>query len=236
MNPILIKLRDSGLNLQAVFDCESLPADISQQIGFADHTPLQDCQALLLGNGGTGFWRELSSRHQVQIGADNPVDRYVIETVEKTLNPSDLLKVIYPGNHFAPLTKLGKLCGWHHVSPLGLGIHGEYGVWFAYRALVLVTRQFEPSPLATADANTGRLSPCQRCASKPCITACPASAVSKNGFRVKTCTAHRLADYSSCRLTCHARSACPVGTQHHYSAEQMAYHYQHSLDNIRKYQ
>jgi epoxyqueuosine reductase len=238
MNPILTKLCDAGLNLQAVFNCEDLPADTGKQIQGTDNTPLHDCQLLLLGNGGTKFWQELKHRQPILNGADNPVDRYVLEVLEENLSPSDLLKIEYPGNHFAPLTQLGRLCGWHHSSPMGLGIHSEYGLWFAYRALVLVTRQFEPSPLwlPTADSNTGRLSPCQRCTSKPCIAACPASAVSIHAFQLKTCTAHRLFDDSNCRLTCHARSACPVGIKHHYSPEQMAYHYQHSLDSIRKYQ
>ncbi len=238
MNPMLAKLHDAGLNLQAVFNCDKLPSGIDQQMQLANFAPLSDCQLLLLGNGGTGFWRALRRSGQLLNQEDNPVDHYVIETIRDTLDPNQLIHIFYPGDHFTPLTQLGTRCGWHHVSPLGLGIHSEYGLWFAYRALALVQRQFEPSPLLppSADLIAKEPSPCQRCVGKPCLAACPASAVKPDGFQLDLCAHHRLAPHSDCRATCHARSACPVGIRHQYSAEQTAYHYRHSLESIQKYQ
>ena len=40
------------------------------------------------------------------------------------------------------LQNLGQLLGWHTSSPLMIGIHPEYGLWSAYRVLMLANTDF----------------------------------------------------------------------------------------------
>ena len=65
------------------------------------------------------------------------------------------------------------------------------------------------------------------------MTACPAGAVSKAGFNWRACVDFRLSG-PTCRLTCLARLACPVGEGYRYGKEQMNFHYGASLNMIRK--
>jgi len=129
-------------------------------------------------------------------------------------------KVLYPGEVATPLIKLGELAGWSTPSPLGLGVSNTYGPWLAYRALVLTNE-----PLTPVQNNQPRpTSPCLDCAA-PCVDACPGDAVASNSnFNIDKCVSHRALKNSSCAVDCHARNACPVGTEYQYPAQQRAYH------------
>ena len=55
--------------------------------------------------------------------------------------------------------------------------------------------------------------------------------MAKSGFDWQACVDYRVAE-NTCRDTCLARQACPVGPDHRYSREQMGYHYRISLRTI----
>jgi epoxyqueuosine reductase QueG len=138
--------------------------------------------------------------------------------------------LLYPGSIPIPLQQLGALAGWHHRSPLGLGVHERYGPWFGYRAAVLID-----TVLPATSAAKGQ-SPCERCADKPCIAVCPAKALSESAPPdVGACADYRLAQGSPCALQCTARLACPVGGKHRYEDTQLRYYYGRSLQSIRAY-
>ena len=69
---------------------------------------------------------------------------------------------------------------------------------------------------------------------RPCISACPAGAVSIEAFALDKCIAYRQQDGSACQFTCLARSACPVGSGHRYSEAQLRHTYGISLRMIRR--
>ena len=106
------------------------------------------------------------------------------------------------------------------ASPLGILIHPEYGLWHAYRAALLFATRIA---LPRADS---RPRPCDTCAAKPCLTACPVDAFSEGRFEVSTCVGHiaRPAGTECLERGCLARRACPVGRDHAYAPDQARFH------------
>jgi hypothetical protein len=229
---IVFNLRQAGLNLVAIFDCESLGPEITESIDTTGFAPLADCQLMIIANGGSHFWREMLTDNIDLEAVADPVDHYVLDVISRSFNDDTAFRVIYPGNHFVPLASLGKLSGWHHDSPLGLGIHEKFGLWFAYRSMLVTKKLFTASSQLSVN-NT--LSSCESCLDKPCVESCPASALAGQHLDIGRCITHRKSEQSTCQATCHARLACPVGREYRYGAEQIAYHYQHSLKSIRRY-
>jgi hypothetical protein len=231
-NSVAEELYDRGLNLQAIFQFDQLPDVLKAKIVQCEPESTRYQRLILLGNAGSQFWQSMQ-HHRIRITQDeDPVDNFFIRTVENTFDTDPDYRIIYPGNHFLPLQDLGKLAGWHHESPLGLGIHPVFGLWFAYRGVIMSNSDFIP---ATDDFDTTSESPCASCDQKPCIPACPADAVTKSGFKIKPCSNYRLEPDSRCQSRCVSRLVCPIGRDHRYLEEQMAYHYGHSLTSIRKY-
>lgn len=220
----LADLARQGLNLQFIFDCATLPGPLASALDRAAPGWREFPRLLLIGNGGPAFWRQLSARGLS--GAD-PVDRYSRWQVERLLTDywgAPRVRWLYPDPTPVPLQQLGALAGWHHPSPLGIGINERYGLWFAYRAAVLVDLELPPS------VPWGGSSPCASCSDKPCIRTCPAGAAATGQvFAVARCHPYRHAPQSPCAATCLARLACPVAPEMRYSDDQLAYHYTQSL-------
>ena len=223
-------LAGRGLNLAAVIDCAGLPEDVVGGMVAAGVPLAEYKRLLLLGHGGRRFWGALNA---FGWQTADPVDHFSIHLSQTFLrdyldNPPYLM--LYPlTDYVIPLQRLGELAGWCHPSPLGLGISPTYGLWFAYRTAYLVDADL---PLTTSHP---RPSPCDSCADKPCITACPAGAVRLERFDVVKCSHSRLEEHSPCQDRCLARLACPVAPEHRYSLEQVQYHYGRSLETIRVY-
>jgi hypothetical protein len=104
------------------------------------------------------------------------VDHYARHLTSRFLHeflgaPPSLL--LYPGGAGAPsLTRLGELAGWGAPSPVFVGIHPDYGPWFAYRAALLVDLNLP------VDDVTRLPHPCDACPDKPRLArlACPVGA------------------------------------------------------------
>src|SRR5262249_25101276 len=102
-------------------------------------------------------------------------------------------------------------------SRLGLDIHETFGPWFAYRGVFLTAQEIPETDFAEFT------SPCESCAEKPCVDACPPRAVGQT-FDVKTFGDFRFSGNSPCADRCLARAKCPVGAEHRYSLDQIQYH------------
>lgn len=215
-----------GLNLVAVFALSTLGEGLRQAIIAAFPDARAYAQLLLIGNAGTALWRKV---REAGLSDSDPVDRYARRSIEQFLEGRYRYEILYPGTHTIPLQQLGTLAGWHHDSPLGIGIHGTYGLWFAYRAVVLADSAFSETP------GRRQRSPCLDCADQPCMNACPSGAVSAEPFDVDACAGFRFATGSVCAANCLARCACPVARQHRYDDDQIAYHYSFSLGAMRRY-
>lgn len=218
-------LAEAGLNRQHVFDLATLPAALLSPLG--DTAGFG--QLILLGHGGRRLWECVQ---QAGLDSAHPIDAYCIATVDRCFAqflPDRRYRVVYPGDAPVGLQSLGSLAGWHHASPLMIGIDHEWGSWSAYRAVVLADTDFCPSPAVD------RGHPCQGCAGQPCIAACPADALADGRFALDKCSRYRLLPDSPCAHGCLARLACPVGAEHRYDAAQIHHSYARSLRMLRQY-
>lgn len=218
----------AGLNRQAVFDLDALPADVGATVR-ASAGAAGARQLILIGHAGRRLWQAMRAA-----GTDgpDPVDRFSERTVRHWLAesaPHTRYTLLYPGATALGLQRLGQLAGWHHAAPFMVGIDREWGSWFAYRAVVLADSAFEPSrPLATPH-------PCHGCAQRVCIASCPAGALDGGRFDFDRCAGYRKLADSQCAHGCPARVSCPLGSAHRYDEEQMRHIYGLSLQAIRQY-
>ncbi|WP_037082182.1 ferredoxin [Neorhizobium vignae] len=105
-------------------------------------------------------------------------------------------------------------------SPLGILIHPQFGLWHGYRGALGFPFAIESSPDEAEH-------PCESCADKPCLSACPVNAVGLSGFDVARCAAYLASDAgkATCMISgCAARNSCPVGAQHRYPPGQLRFH------------
>ena len=218
-------LDDAGLNLHAVFAIDRLPAELRNALDPENEYK----QLILIGNGGRKLWATLQAEG---FTSANPVDDISVCRVETWFAGQAAgvrHKVIYPGERQIGLQSLGELAGWHFASPFMVGINAQWGSWFAYRVALLADTDFELTPPEAG------VSPCASCLEKPCIDVCPGHAMTDGRFDLQSCVGYRKQSDSACRATCLARLACPVGSEHRYSGEQIRHHYTASIKIIERY-
>lgn len=173
----------------------------------------------MVGSGGRPFFEAFT---RARDAGPDPLDRYTRSVVEgaarAALAPLGVAHVeLFPfmgETVVVPFQRLGRAAGLGGPSPLGLQTHPVYGAWWAYRALIVLDAEL-PRAAPVGDG-------CAGCPA-PCVAACPASAVRREGFDVIACHARRLVA-EPCRLSCVARHACIRGPEHRYSDEQLAFH------------
>ncbi len=222
-------LPGKGLNLQFVVDIDSLPAEIVANL--RQHcAQLSDFrQLILIGHGGGLLWQKVN---EAGMDSDHPIDNYSATAVDALFAeslPDHHYQILFPGEGTLQLQTLGKLAGWHHSSPLRIGINDYWGTWFAYRAVVVADTRLAPSKTVSSH------SPCLSCKDKPCISHCPAKALTDEKLNLDACIQHRLQAGSDCKNQCLARLSCPVAAEHRYSDEQIHYHYGISMRTIEDY-
>lgn len=218
-------LNAQGLNLQAVFNVQDLPADVLNTLPQQENSYRQ---LLLIGHGGTLLWQQLALHG---MAGEHPVDDFSQAQVAAWLDceqAGSAYRFVYPGPTTIGLQRLGMLAGWHHASPFMVGINHQWGSWFAYRAVVLADTHFPPTPPLNSP------SPCSSCATRICVGQCPAKALDQ-GYDLRACLDYRLQPDSACRDRCLARNSCPVGEAHRYSDAQISYHYGLSMKAIEQW-
>lgn len=227
--PDFAALDDAGLNLHAVFDFASLPADVRAQLQRDVCTPHACRQLILIGNAGRALWAALRASG---FSAADPIDAFSVRAVAQWFArqlPGHRYTLLYPGEAPVGLQALGRLAGWHHATPFKVGILPGWGSWFGYRVALLADTALPPTPPLQVE------SPCLSCAARPCIAACPAEAMAGGDFALDRCAAHRLQPDSDCAYRCAARDACPVGQDHRYEADHLRHTYGASLGALARY-
>lgn len=220
--PLLQALRDR-LAAEALHIVLPLSAaafdDVVTSAGAARARQLVDEAAgvVLIGDGGPGFFARFRDAAPYASGVDHPLDDFtrgcVTAAVGEVLSSRGLsFRVMFPftgSDAGAPLPfqRLGRAAGLPEPGPLGLQIHPEFGPWWAYRALVVLPAALEAEPPMLPWCP-----PCER----PCV---------------RGCATHRSADDGAstgpgevCDDDCGGRSRCPVGREHAYPADQLAFH------------
>lgn len=176
---------------------------------------------LLIGSTGPSVWPELSRSPEAKDGKPDPLDRYT-RRVLADIAALEGFDAAFPfeGPPYHPFQQWAKRCGGFSQSPMGVLAHHAYGPWTGFRAAFLSAAPLTGEP-ATASAG-----PCETCAGKPCITACPAGALSlEAGYDVPGCREHLKANPSAdCWSGCLARRACPYGVEHHQAPANARFH------------
>jgi NAD-dependent dihydropyrimidine dehydrogenase PreA subunit len=172
---------------------------------------------ILIGNVGVEMFRRFATQRDEQSASMDEWTKAVVDPLASTLGA----RAVYPFDvPHQPFLTWARLAGAGHVSPLGLNIHSTFGLWHAYRAALLFPVEFD-LPRNSAGAH-----PCESCADKPCLSACPVAAFDGEHYNVAACGQHILsADGSNCMTAgCLARRACPVGKAYQYHPRQIQFH------------
>ncbi len=167
---------------------------------------------LLLGPREPGFWATLTAAPEWRDGATDPVDRWSARTVGRLAREIG-------GEPHHPFFAWALRSGRAFASPVTLLVHDTAGLMVSYRgAIALPDRIDLPAPPAA--------SPCESCADKPCLSACPPCALTAKGYDLPAC--HAFLDTgpgAECLSAgCLVRRACPVSHAYGRLPEQSAYH------------
>jgi epoxyqueuosine reductase len=195
---------------------------------------------IVIGNGGGEMWRAFTAHAAKNPGwmdRDNPLDdftRGIIESVAMTVRASGARCIaVYPfvnGGATISFMDAAKLSGLAGPSIIGVVVHPTYGPWIAFRGALLTDAELDAPGPATA------FDPCPSCATRSCISACPAGAVTfPGGWDIPRCLTHRVEQQADCANRCHARVGCVLGPEHRYPDDELAYHQQRALRAMRPY-
>lgn len=174
---------------------------------------------LLIGPAEPGFWPHVTAQPEWSDGKPDPLDRWshrIIGTIACDLGA----KALFPfgGPPYHPFQRWALRSGRAWESPVRLLVHTSQGLMVSFRgALALRDRIDLPAPVAK---------PCDSCEKKPCLTACPPSALTGAGYDVPACHAFLdTAQGAPCLAGgCLTRRACPLSQGYARVKEQSAYH------------
>ncbi|MEX3009951.1 ferredoxin [Hoeflea sp. TYP-13] len=175
---------------------------------------------VLAGHAGSSFWPEFERFDKDYDGPD-PLDAWS-KTIAEQIASEFACKALYPFEKpWWPFQSwIGRTEGLK-PSPLAILIHPQYGLWHGYRAAFAFQEAIAiPAPQSLMHA-------CDDCADKPCLSACPAEAVTQHEFRLKQCRGHLTGEegHNGCLVAgCLARNACPVGSNYRYCDAQLRFH------------
>lgn len=221
-------LAASGFHLCDVMALSALPDDI-----WLSQPNLSEGYLLLVAHAGPDFWQAYTKSG---ITGDDPVDHFSARMTEQALAqffPDIQRELLFPRDDCPMnLMALGRAFGWHHASPLGMGINETYGLWSAYRAVWWL----DSEPLSPQTPLVGAPDICSGCETQDCIKTCPADALTLGAMpNLGNCVDYRLSDKSDCVSGCVARLACPYASQYRYKEAQIAYHYDLAISGIAAY-
>jgi ferredoxin len=175
---------------------------------------------VLIGVAGRSGWDAFAASKEARDGAQHPLDRFSRRVIDAQAREMGAVG-LYPfgGPPHFPFQQWARRAEPVHPSPIGMLIHPVYGLWHSYRGALGFAEALEVSPPEAAP------SPCDSCAEKPCLGACPVGAFSVGFYDVPACAAHLMSSAGSdCMgLGCRARRACPVGVQHVPGSEQAGF-------------
>ncbi|WP_448953334.1 hypothetical protein [Labrys neptuniae] len=176
---------------------------------------------VLLGWASGRQWPDFAASPEAGDGEPHPLDRWskrVIDAMAETFGAMAL----YPfgGPPYLPFQRWAQRGDTVFASPLGIYVHPEHGLWHSYRGALAFAETLELPP------RENRAHPCESCAGKPCLTACPVAAFTPKGYDVERCAAHvRSPQGAACRHGgCLARRACPVAPDGAYGPEEAGFY------------
>jgi len=115
-------LEEHGINLFAILSINDLPDKLRHVLSNEGWSQERAGRLILFGNGGQQFWNSL---HKHPRNDPDPIDNYSRDLAEQFATrvlARYEYQLLYPGGHTLPLQQLGTIAGWHHPSPMGIGI------------------------------------------------------------------------------------------------------------------
>ncbi len=179
----------------------------------------EDLRSLvLLGPQGAAFWDGFTQSPEYRDGQPDPIDRWstrIIGAMAESMGAQALFPFGTTPPH--PFITWALASGRAFVSPVHLLVHDEAGLWVSYRGALGLREALAAPPPAQ--------SPCIEC-DKPCLTACPSSALTGAGYDLAACHAFldRLEGASCLSGGCAVRAACPLSRSHGRVPAQSAHH------------
>ncbi|NVK13134.1 MAG: ferredoxin [Rhodobacteraceae bacterium] len=179
---------------------------------------------LLLGTG-SAFWPLFQSSLECLDGAPDPVDRWsarVIGALADTLGGTAYFP--FGGPPHTPFINWALGTGRFFTSPSQMLVHDSAGMMISMRGAIHFEQEFDipPAPLAQ--------SPCDSCPSRPCLAACPVSALADGGpYDLAACHAYLDTSAGAGCMSggCLARLACPLSRTARRDPGQTAHHMRH---------
>lgn len=173
---------------------------------------------LLIGPGGSGYWPHLQAQREWRDGAADPIDRWSRRVIGRLA--CDLgVKALFPfgGPPHRPFFTWALRSGRAWQSPVRLLVHDRQGLWVSFRGALALNHDI---------AMPSGQRPCDSCAGKPCLSACPVGALGAEGYDLPAC--HAFLDTPAggdcLQGGCLVRRACPVSASYARMPEQSGYH------------
>lgn len=193
----------------------ALPAGL--QIMGAYH-PTDGETLVLLGPDEPEFWGVFTRSDEYLEKQENPVDQWSMRVIG-TLAEQLSAQAIFPfgGPPYHPFIAWALASGRAWQSPVGLLVHDTAGLFVSYRGALLIPKMLELPKHGT--------SPCHKCEEKPCLSACPAAALTSASYDVTACHGYldTLSGADCLNNGCLVRRNCPIGQNRRLPA-QSAFH------------
>lgn len=177
---------------------------------------------LLLGPAEPGFWARVTTSPEGADGRPDPVDRWSARVIAGLADDLGATPLFPFGQPRQPFVSWALRTGRVWLSPAHLMVHDRQGLWMSFRGALGFEGRI-PLP------DTPTSSPCDTCAGKPCLSACPAGALTAATYDLNACHTYLDSpDGAGCMgAGCAVRRACPAGAAYERLAEQSAHHMRH---------
>ena len=175
---------------------------------------------ILLGPREPGFWTTFTGSSEYRDGQADALDRWSARVIG-ALADDVAGTAFYPfgGPPFNPFFRWATESGRAWQSPVELLVHDVAGLFVSYRGAIGLAERLELPPAPNSP-------PCDSCAAKPCLSACPAGALAGQGYDVPVCKSLLQTEEGRDCLTggCLVRRACPVSRDYGRLKQQSAFH------------
>lgn len=186
--------------------------------GAGDMVPGGIVTLLLLGPDGPAMWESFRGSGEAADDDPHPLDRWSERVIMDLAQRLDALAFFpFDGPPWHPFQRWAEAGEGAVISPVRMQATPERGLWASYRG-ALGFRHLLDLPLRT------QTNVCLGCPA-PCVSACPAGAVSEAAYDVAKCVAHlRSSAGAECLSGCLVRRSCPAGRRVKLPREQREFH------------
>ena len=174
---------------------------------------------ILLAPREPGFWVHVTAQPEWADGSPDPIDRWSRRAVGRlACTLGGKAQFPFTGPPWKPFYTWALRSGRAWPSPVQLLVHDRMGLFASYRGAVVL-----PDRLDLPETGP---SPCDACADRPCLSACPAGALAATGYDVAACHGFldTVAGGDCLSQGCAVRRACPVSRAYGRLPGQSAYH------------